>query len=663
MPKLPDVLDYGARPSLRSNRVDQVRPGGVEVAESVAQAASTFAQMYGEKKTKDSRLQYALAKNEIMGLDLAQREGLKERTDWDAFDEDYSTGFNTGRDEIMARYNRLSGSDRALLQSESDLIREKGRVAAGNLARGMEIDQGRADIILGLDVALEAIQIEDPENQNALMLQALETVMAATEGETAWFTEQEAETMVQTFVGKAAVNSLDKMDNEDMIAEIELSLAHRDARGPITREDIANDKGSGSIADFLHASVLKDMLEKAKEEHKNDTQYEQVYSIIDAVTAEFPGTTAEDLTARDKAALASLDRSDPDYGELRKLLQTELGLRNSHDTTRRARADSEHAREVTNWVDEKVANEETPTIAELRTMPIWSELSPDGKVRLEKYVQQRAEGHEFALSDDSEFEHEWRLLSPEQKIEQLPFMNSATYKWGLTLATRDLWLRAAAAQQTTSERPGTLKPWRGDTQDEVLENLMVGENGLFTRAWPPSSTSNEAKRYRRIDAAVNRALTEESLRRIADGGTGEMFATDIEAITAEILSREIKLRHGIWGRGYDKRTIEADVIRFDVIEREGQQIAINVELEEAAREAYIPIEDWAGDLSDVPDATNPNRMLTMEEMLRNLAPGIDLSDSDLEEAKFYLDALPEKTGIDYARRRLRRELGPGGQEL
>jgi hypothetical protein len=653
-------MAFGARPSLRSGRIDQVRPDGVEIAESVAQAAGTFAKLYGEKKQKDSRLHYALAKNEIMALDLAQREGLKDRTDFDAFDEDYSTGFNTGRDEIMGRYGaKLSGTDSALLGSESDLIREKGRVAAGNLARGMEIDQGRADIELSLDVAAEAIQLEGPENQNALMLQALETVNAATEGETAWFTKQEGETLIQAFVVKTAVNSLEKMDKADMIAEIELSLAHREARGAITRDDIANEKGSGSIADFLHASVLEDMLEKGKEEHKNATQYEAVYGIIDAVTADFPGTTSDDLNARDKAAYAMLDPKDPEYGELKKLLQTELGMRNNRDSNRAAQADAEQARDVTNWIDEQVAAGETPTLGDLRTMPIWTELSPDSKVRLEAYAKGRSEGHEFALSDDSDFEHEWRMYSAKQKIEQLQFMDSATYKSRITRATRDSWMAEANALKKSAEAPGTLKIWRGDSQDEVLQNMLVGENKLFPRAYPPSSTSVQAKRYQRIDAAVNKAITEESVRRAAEGGTGEIFAVDIETITSEILRREVFIREGLWGEIGDRRTIEAEIVRFDALrDASGKVVAArNIEFEPEALEAYIPIDQWRDDISTVPRPGSEGNK-TWEEALRSYSSDPDgVSDKTLEEAYFYLNALPEETGWEYARRRIRGEDG------
>jgi len=653
--KLPSVLDYGTRPSLKSNRVDRVHPEGVELAESVAQAAGTFATLYGQKKQKDSRLQYALAKNEIMALDLAQRESLKDRNDWEAFDTDYSNGFNKGRDEILGRHARLSGTDRALLSSESDLIRERGRVAAGSLARDMEIDQGRAGIERGLDEALEAIQLEAPENQTKLMLQAMETINAARD-EGGWYDDTEAEALIQGFVAKSAVSALENMDKEDMIREIELSLAHRDARGPITRKKIMAGEGSNSVADFLHANDLKDMLEKGKDEHKNATQYATIYDISDDVFAEISGLKAADIDARNKLALSKLDKSDPDWGEMRTRLQAELNARTNRELNNKARAHSEAGLEVTNWVDDQVGlaagddDVEVPTVGTLRQMEIWQELSPDGKLQLEKYVQQRADGHEFALTNDSEFEHWWRMLSPEEKIEQLPLMDSAKFKTQLTRGQRDAWMREAEAHQTTKARPGTLKLWRGDTQDEVLRNVLVGETGLFPRSYPPSATGVMAKRYLRIDAAVNKALTEESMRRIFEGGTGEMMPEDIYKITSEIASREVMIREGAWGRMGDRRTIEAELVRVD------KQTGA-IQFEAAAEEAYVPIEQWRSNVSDVQHPTE-DRNKTVEELLRSYSGDpAGVSDSDLEEAYFYLNALPESTGLDYARRRIRGEDG------
>jgi hypothetical protein len=415
-------------------------------------------------------------------------------------------------------------------------------------------------------------------------------------------------------------------------------------------------EGSNSVADFLHSNDLKDMLEKGKDEHKNATQYETIYDIIDEVDAEIPGLEAADIAARNKLALSKLDKSDPDYGELRKRLETELTQKTNRDLNNKARAHSEAGLEVTNWVDEQVAlaagddDVEIPTVGTLRQMEIWQELSPQGKLYLEKYIQQRADGHEFALTNDSEFEHWWRMLSPEEKIEQLPLMDSAEFKTRLTRGQRDAWMREAEAHQTTKARPGTLKLWRGDTQDEVLRNVLVGETGLFPRSYAPSDVSPKAKRYLRIDAAVNKALTEESMRRIYDGGTGELMPDDIYRITSEIASREVMVREGTWGRTSDRRTIEAELLRID--KRTGEII-----FEAAAEEAYVPIEQWRATVSDVEHPTE-DRNKTVEELLRSYSGDPEgVSDSDLEEAYFYLNALPENVGKDYARRRIRGEDG------
>lgn len=653
MPKLPDVLDYGARPSLRSNRVDSAGPSGEEIGDAVTQAGLVFAQAMGNKKEKDNRLQYALAKNEIMALDIAQRQGLKDREDFGAFDNDYTTGFNTGRDEILKRYN-LSPDDMVILQSESDLIREKGRVYAGDLAKGIEVDQGRARISKTLDAALEAIQQEPPESQNELMFQALETVMAAQDD--GWYTEVEAEALIQGFVSKAASNALLNMDTEQMIAEIEMSLAHRKARGAITREDIENELGSGSIADFLHASDLKEMLEKAKAKNETSTQYGVVYDIVDRAVAEYPGTTAEELGEREAWALSQLDPDDPEYGELRKKLQIEIDAKNGNDVALNARAQAEAAQEATNWIEDRVNSdpENPPTIGDLQNLSIWEDLSPQGKVTLENYVNQRASGHEYALTDDDDFDLEWARMTPEEKAASIDNFDSAEFK---TKMTRDTWntrLAMAQAQRDAKEKPGSLKPYSGDNADEMLDNVLIGEGRLFTRK--PTS-GRLLQRYRRIDKEVDDMLTALSMERIREGGTGEIFKVDKEAIIAQVTSEHIFLRQGTWGRTGDLATLRADVMSFDVTtDAQGRQIATNVKLQPEAAEAYIPYEDFANNASPFDHATE-NRKQTWEEYLRNLGAGADISNKDLEEAFFYLSFLPEETGRDYAARRLRGEKG------
>ena len=648
-------MDYGARPSLRSNRVDPVHDSS-GVAESVAAATEKFAAIYGQKKEKDSRLDYALAKNELTKLDIQKRQELKERTDWEKFDEDYTNGYNDGRDEIMSKYTRLSPADRALLSAESDVIRERGRVYAADTARGLEIGQGRTQVKEQLDFALEAIQIAPPEQQTQLMLDALETVTAATQGRTAYFSEEEALSLIQGFVAKASVDSLENMDKADMIAEIELSLAHRKARGAMTREDIAAGKGSGSIADFLHANVLEEMLDDAKEEHKNKTQYGAVFGIIDVVEADNPGTSADAFEAQREQALAMLDPNDEDYGEKRNILEQELAQRQNRKAGLQAQRESETALELTNWIDETIASdpENPPTIGDLKQMPIWTKLSPQGKKAAEDYVRLRAEGHEYALADDDDFLLKWVQMSPEDQIAMMPKFESFEIKSRLTRDTWEGLLSEARARKDASERPGPANIWRGDAQDEVLANMLVGEEGLFRRV--PTPGSPDDKRYKRIDGAVNRALTAESMRRYRETGNGQLYPEDIERITGEILSREIFIRQG-WFTD-DTRTVMADVIRFDLVpDGRGGQRAINIELEDEAEKAFVPYDQWKEELSDKPSPTGTG-FITVEQMLRNFSDNPDgVSKKDLEEAYFYLNALPEEQGLEYARRRMQGEAG------
>ena len=110
------------------------------VAQSLQNAATKFAQLAGEKKAKDDRLNYSLAKNELLQADLAAT-------------------YQTRADDVLGRYS-LSGSDKALLSAESDLIRERGRAYSGEMSRRKRIDFQRGKIDEQLDTALEAIMVE-----------------------------------------------------------------------------------------------------------------------------------------------------------------------------------------------------------------------------------------------------------------------------------------------------------------------------------------------------------------------------------------------------------------------------------------------------------------------------------------------------------------------
>ena len=74
--------------------------------------------------------------------------------------------------------------------------------------------------------------------------------------------------MRQEFTQDVALASLITMDPELRERVLEASLAQRKTGGPLTAEDIRADKGTGSIADFLHADTATKLLDATKKENK-----------------------------------------------------------------------------------------------------------------------------------------------------------------------------------------------------------------------------------------------------------------------------------------------------------------------------------------------------------------------------------------------------------
>jgi len=614
MPKLPDVMDYGARPSLRSNRVDPVYADGVAVAESVAIAADNFARLYGEKKTKDSRLQYALAKNEITALDIAQREGLKDRDDFEQFDEDYSTGFNTGRDEIIGRYARLSPSDQALLQSESELIREKGRVYAGDMARGIEIDKGRAQISQGLDAALEMIQVAPPEQQNEIMLQALETIAAASDadGDTPWFTAEESESMLQGFVSKAATGSLESMDVKQRIAELELSLAHRSARGAIDKDDIASGKGSGSIADFLHKNVATEMLEAAKKENETEDELAAAYAIVDAAELQNPG---------DPGGIVSATRAAARGGDAGVRARAEQIARQRAEEIRVTRNNerSELMIDIGGRLQQGMYFDQIPP-AQLAS------LSPQQVGTLRSYESMLRNGEQFANSTnwhrpvynkDGELVvpsySAWADMTDAQKAE----VDLEHPSWYVNFE-QGVWKQMQDDQERI--RSGKTSASGGNavqTNDQILTDVWAGEMGL-----PRTGRSDDEDQMYQMSRS---RMVDEIARVQADEYGGKQAPYDVrKKIARQILSegvyeRDYGFRGFIYGRDNDEKTpiAQMDPDDFD--------------------RAYVPISEWQGLETYVPIGPNGELVkTTWEDRLKRMASaefdGLVPETKDLENA-------------------------------
>lgn len=181
MSTLPTPLDYGNRPSVQVNRVD--RPAGTssEVAAAWGDAVASFNSVLEEQGEKQSKLDYALARNEILLADLEERNRLAEDQDWSTHDKRYGEAFKRRVEAIRAEYPGLRGYDSQLLDAEARMIGAKGRIDVGAGAKKVEISQGYAKLTKGIADATEEIINSKTGDRNTLMQGVLESINAAEE--------------------------------------------------------------------------------------------------------------------------------------------------------------------------------------------------------------------------------------------------------------------------------------------------------------------------------------------------------------------------------------------------------------------------------------------------------------------------------------------------
>jgi len=293
MPRLPTVDTYGQRPSLRSNRVDMPSTEGLDMADALGKAANTFAALAVQKKDKDDRLNYALAKNEIILSELKHRKELYDDDDYATHDTRYREKVRASRDDVYSRVP-LSPEDRALLEAESDLITERGAVQVGTRSREVKREFELANLYRQIEkIGNEIIEDPDQATSNDLMFSMLDAIQATT------LDEDDKVKLSQTSVSDISLGRLRGMGVNERIAALKQSLAKRaKSDRAITIDDIRAGNGSGSIADFLPKYVVVQMLDQAEREKGAADTGEEAYSLSDSAVAMF-GEGAENQGKRE----------------------------------------------------------------------------------------------------------------------------------------------------------------------------------------------------------------------------------------------------------------------------------------------------------------------------------------------------------------------------
>lgn len=612
MPKLPQAIDYGARPSLHSGRVDMPGTGDLATGAALATAAGTFAQLHGQQKAREDRLNYSLAKNELLTADITAREGLKDSQEWDTHDQTYTDTYTAAQDEILARYG-LGPADRSLLGAQSDLIRERGRVQVGSDVRAGKLLQQRATIGENLIIAREQVLNETPKIANEIMLTQLENIEAAVaEGV---YTPTEGLGLSQKFVADTAVARLDTMDAEPRIKELELTLAKRTAHGAISIEDIRAGKGSDSIADFVPRDVAQDMLDKAKEENKISNIQGVVHGLIDEMGELYQLTDANSLSLRKREGRKRLKAQygdDPNYGSMRDSYESQQSQRNNEDRGIDELARSEIDRTLSKLLDEGVNYHQLPAGA-------MKLLSKEDKAGLRRYAEQVQSNEGFAVATNPDMAYAWNHFTPTQMVNT----NINGTEWRSQFSRTD-WNRMIEVQQAYKNSKGKdPNIFSGDSPDQVLKNMIVGRGKLYDRVPKPGDT--EYERYLRIDTEVNNALTDASLVQFVETGSGKLLPQQIREITAQTIGQIVYV-DVFWGGG------------------DPRHMAGLSQGEKDSGKVYVHINELRSIDAEVDSQGNPQNM---EQFIRNFAGtgGEKLSDRKIEKA-YYLWITGDTAGAE-----------------
>lgn len=553
MAQIPQVIDYGARPSLRSSRVDVPGTGDIAVADSLVRAADTFTQVMTERKVKQDNFNYAMAKQEYLTADLANREKLKDDRDYETFDERYRGWMKDDRERILEKRG-LTDHDHAIFNAEADLIRERGAAGVGEFRRRLEIDDKIADMEGMLELAAEKAFLAPQGERNDILLTALDAINAL-EDELV-LTDVEAESRRQAFVQGVSKQTLEGMDPIEREKVLRASLKYRKAEGPLDADLIREGKGTGSIADFLHADEAQAMLDATIKEN------------------EIKGAQGEGYAAKDYAW-----DQHPGLGKTAMRKRAEIYRAIENPEARKA-AEAADARQI--LLDGTARQEEWKQIdSELRRMigppwnMSWEDLEGGLRAQLEleapamaaatkAYAARVRNQEEFPSVTSSDAIEAYNELTPEQKSEWSkdqwmdapPLREPKLWSDEISRQQSDAWTQAAGQKREAIAAGKT--PDTGLTDTQRLNAVF----SLVMKKPTAASDKSEHDKWNRMWLAYDNAVTQA-------GGVDALSSAEKLKIAMDLTQFEVYERGAIWdtsGVNYatmSQEQIERGYLPFD----------------------------------------------------------------------------------------------------
>lgn len=581
MATIPQAVDFGARPSLRSSRLDVPGSGELALADSLANAAETFAKVMLERQGKKDAIEYANNKSLHLAEDIRLRGELAERQDYENFNDFYRAGMKTHRETLTFR----SKHDSAIFDADANLTVERGAVAVAEIGRKLRIDEEKANLLRNLDQSQRDILKADRWTANDHLQTALDGITAAEDAQ--HLTDVEAEKMRQDFASQVAVASLAMIDPIEREEALKISIA----KNP-SRDDIKAGKGSGSLADFLHQDEKIEMLRKAQLENKTTRDREKGFAVADEAFELFP------LATQGKERQKYVRDNAPD-ADSRAVAQTAVTSRN----TDMFRADQQMRlgimRGAATMIDEGNSYEELPA-SEL------ARLSAGERNTLKTYYQQHLDQQEFATRTNWNEWGRWMEMSDQQKMAE-----DLTSPFWKTTVDGPTWRSMVSEQEQITSAAESARPTPLDTG---LTNMQMLDSAAIAGGIYPATGRSDPEDARRnaLRFSFDSRITDKS----AELGK-KLTNQERKKELAEMLM--------------DSAFVDRDFFTSDYDPDEALVVAGMTPSQ--LREAYLPLSEARKDFVPI-----DGQDISAEQILRNLASsaGYDPTDQQLERAYFLL---------------------------
>ena len=515
MATIPQEVDFGARPSLRSGRVDVPGSGELALAHALGNAAETFAKMAVEHGRKTDALAYANNKSQLMAEDIRLRREFADDQDYETFEERYRKGMQTFRDTLTLKNKHDSG----LFDADANLTVERGVSAVSEMSRVKRIDKEQADLLRNLDQAEKDLLASDPATRRDRLLNTLAEIQAHMDK--GILDDVQGVKMRQAFVERVAIAELTMMDPVAREEALKVSIAKN-----LSREDLEAGKGTGSLADFLHPAVKAEMLKKAQLENKTTRDRLKGFAVSDAAFEKFPLPTQ--ASERDKYIREHTE------GDVRVVAGSVTTSRNLD----MARNDSQIRQGIMRsaaTLMEEAANDPEQTFG-YHDIPAseLERLSAPEKETLRRYWLQLEDDQEFAERTDWDEWGRWQEMSDAQKAAE-----DLTSPFWKTRVDGVTW--RSMFQQQEQIKSGSITQDPGQTTDQIIQELIVGLEYL-----PKTKLSNEQNAgYQRIRFRIHDEI--DAVRQSEFQGGRVPYRRRLD-IALDILGRQAFLRDaGIFG--------------------------------------------------------------------------------------------------------------------